>query len=159
MPGNDVPQDADFYAGGRRHLETWSPGGPAIIIGSDLDAALDAIEATPGTVCVLASGDPGFFGIVRPLAARFGSDVLDVRPAPSSISLAFARLGLPWDDATVVSAHGRPLPDAARVAAGASKAAVLMSPDATPEALGKELLALGCRARDVAVCTRLGLDG
>ena len=50
MPGNDVPQDADLYAGGRRHLDTWAPSGPAIIIGSDLDAALDAIEATPGTV-------------------------------------------------------------------------------------------------------------
>src|SRR5205823_9301054 len=134
MPGNDVPQDADLYAGGRRHLDTWAPSGPAIIIGSDLDAALDAIEATPGTVCVLASGDPGFFGIVRPLAARFGSDVLDVRPAPSSVSIAFARLGLPWDDAVVVSAHGRPLPEAVAAATAASKVAVLVSPDNPPEA-------------------------
>src|SRR3954471_542906 len=160
MPGNDVPQDAALYAGGRRHLDTWSPGGPAIIIGSDLDAALDAIEATAGTVCVLASGDPGFFGIVRPLAARFGSDLLDVRPAPSSISLAFARLGLPWDDATVVSAHGRPLPDAARavLATPSGKAAVLVSPEAPPEALAEELLALGADPKaHVAVCSRLGL--
>src|SRR5205085_3568608 len=105
----------------------------------------------------LASGDPGFFGVVRLLAERFGPDALDVRPAPSSVSLAFARIGLPWDDAVVVSAHGRPLADAARLAVHAPKAAVLVAPDAPPEALGKELLALGCPRRDVAVCTRLGL--
>ena len=85
-----------------------------------------------GTVCVLASGDPGFFGIVRPLAERFGPRALDVHPAPSSVALAFARLGLPWDDAVVVSAHGRPLEEAADAAAAAGKAAVLVSPDAPP---------------------------
>jgi len=75
------------------------------------------------------------------------------------VSLAFARLGLPWDDAVVVSAHGRPLADAARAVVHAPKAAVLVAPDAPPEALGKELQALGCRSRDVAVCSRLGLTG
>jgi len=147
---------ADLYVGGIRQLGSLQP---AVVVGADVKAALDAIASEPGSVCVVASGDPGFFGIVRALAQRFGPDRLEVRPAPSSVSLAFARLGLPWDDAVVVSAHGRSLADAARVAAAAGKAAVLVSPDAPPEALGKELLALGCRARAVAVCARLGLDG
>jgi precorrin-6Y C5,15-methyltransferase (decarboxylating) len=107
---------------------------------------------------VLASGDPGFFGIVRALAERFGSPALDVRPAPSSVSLAFARLGQPWDDAVVVSAHGRPLRAAARRAAAAAKAAVLTSPDSPPEALGKELLVLGAPHQRAVVCSRLGTD-
>jgi precorrin-6Y C5,15-methyltransferase (decarboxylating) len=110
-------------------------------------------------VCVLASGDPGFFGIVRTLAERFGAERLEVRPAPSSVSLAFARIGLPWDDATVVSAHGRPLADAARAAAASAKAAVLVSPDNPPEALGKELLSLCQGPVKVVVASRLGLDG
>jgi precorrin-6Y C5,15-methyltransferase (decarboxylating) len=150
-----VPEiDADLVVGGRRHLD--GVAGRRLALDGDLDAVLDAIAAEPGRVCVLASGDPGFFGIVRVLADRFGPEALDVTPAPSSVSLAFARLGLPWDDATVVSAHGRPLVDAARRAAAAPKAAVLTSPESPPQALGRALLALGARHRRVAVCSRLG---
>jgi precorrin-6Y C5,15-methyltransferase (decarboxylating) len=151
MPGS-VP-DADLLVGGRRQLE--GRPGRHLLVGGDLGPVLDGIAAESGRVCVLASGDPGFFGIVRALASRFGSAALDVRPAPSSVSLAFARLGLPWDDAVVVSAHGRPLRDAARVAAAAVKAAVLTSPDSPPEALGKELLVLGASHRRAVVCSRL----
>ena len=146
--------ETDLFVGGRRHLD--GRPGRHLVIGGDLDHVLDGIAAEPGRVCVLASGDPGFFGIVRALAARFGPGALDVRPAVSSVSLAFARLGLPWDDAVVVSAHGRPLRAAARMAAGSAKAAVLTSPESPPEALGKELGVLGARHRRAVVCSRLG---
>ncbi len=161
LPGAGPLPAARLFVGGRRLLEQagLGPGAPTVVIGGDLDPVLAAIDAEPGPVCVLASGDPGFFGIVRSLAARFGPGALDVRPAPSSVSLAFARLGLPWDDAVVVTAHGRPLAEAVGAVAGAAKAAVLVSPDAPPEALGKELLAVGAGPCDVAVCSRLGLDG
>ena len=149
---------ADLLVGGRRHLERVPANGAArrrVVIGPDIAGVLDEVEAEPGRVCVLASGDPGFFGIVRALAERFGPQALDVRPAPSSVSLAFARLGLPWDDAVVVSAHGRPLAEAVPRVASADKAAVLTSPEAPPEALGRELLERGARHRAV-VCSRLG---
>ena len=63
--------------------------------------------STGRRVCVLASGDPGFFGIVRALGERLGDGRVAVHPAPSAVALAFGRLGLSWDDAAVVSAHGR----------------------------------------------------
>ncbi|HZQ27477.1 MAG TPA: precorrin-6y C5,15-methyltransferase (decarboxylating) subunit CbiE [Acidimicrobiales bacterium] len=156
-----APVDGDLVIGGRRHLDALAlPAGTrTIAIEADIAAVMDAAEGEPGRVCVLASGDPGFFGIVRPLAARFGSDVLDVHPAPSSVALAFARIGRNWDDATVISAHGRPLAEAAALAARCHTAAVLVSPTATPELLGKELLALGASHTSVAVCTRLGMEG
>jgi precorrin-6Y C5,15-methyltransferase (decarboxylating) len=153
--------DASVYVGGRRHLELAGIK-DGVVIGGDLAPVLDAVAAAPGTVCVLASGDPGFFGIVRALAERFGGERLEVHPAPSSVSLAFARIGLPWDDATVVSAHGRPLADAAWAAAASAdgnKTAVLVSPDNPPEALGKELLSLGQGPVKVVVASRLGLEG
>ena len=46
---------------------------------------------------------------------------LDVRPGVSSVATAFARLGLPWDDAVVVSAHGRDLRTAVERLPGASQ--------------------------------------
>ena len=157
MGGQPSGVDADLVVGGRRHLHGLP--GRHLVVGDDVAVVLDGIAAEPGRVCVLASGDPGFFGIVRALAERFGPAALDVRPAVSSVSLAFARVGVPWDDAVVVSAHGRPLPAAARRAAAAPKAAVLTSPEAPPEALGKELAALGARHRRAVVCSRLGTAG
>jgi precorrin-6Y C5,15-methyltransferase (decarboxylating) len=151
---------ARLVAGGRRLLADagalLASEARTVELAGDLEPALDALAADPGPVCVLASGDPGFFGIVRPLAARFGPERLRVYPAPSSVALAFARLGCPWDDAIVVSAHGRPLADAAVLAAAAPKAAVLTSPDTPPQTLGRALIDRGVGLRDVAVCSRLG---
>ena len=79
-----------------------------------------------------------------------------MHPAPSSVSLAFARAGLSWDDAVVVSAHGRRL-DAAAVAA-APKAAVLTGPETPPEAVGRALPA-GVEPATSWVCSRLGEPG
>jgi precorrin-6B C5,15-methyltransferase / cobalt-precorrin-6B C5,C15-methyltransferase len=148
---------ATVVASAPRHLSTLAPlGARSLPIDGPLADVLDALEREREAVCVLASGDPGFFGIVRVLAERFGPERLDVHPAPSSVSLAFARLGLPWDDSAVISAHGRPLAEAAHRAVGCPKAAVLVAPDAPPEALGRELRALDAPHRRAAVCSRLG---
>jgi precorrin-6Y C5,15-methyltransferase (decarboxylating) len=149
-------QRADLVAGGREHLLLAPSTARTLVLGADLGSALEAIAAEPGAVCVLASGDPGFFGILRPLAERFGRACLEVHPAPSSVAVAFGRLGMCWDDAVVISAHGRRLEDAVAVARQAPKAAVLTSPTNPPEALGKALLATGARNTHVAVCSRLG---
>ena len=94
----------------------------------------------PGPVVVLASGDPGFFGIVRALRAR-GIEPA-VIPAVSSVALAFARLGLDWDDALVVSAHGRDPAKALAAALAHPKTAILTAPGAAAD-LGAELLRRG----------------
>ena len=59
------------------------------------------------SLAVLASGDPMFFGVGSTLL-RLGVPVC-VHPAPSSVSLAAARLGWPVEDVEVVSVVGRPL--------------------------------------------------
>lgn len=116
-------------------------------------AALSAILSHPGPVAVLASGDPGFFGIVRALAERGASPA--VVPAPSSVAVAFARLGLPWDDALVLSAHGRDPRPVLAAALGCAKAAILTAPgpDAGPRRFIPALLDAG---RSVHVAERLG---
>lgn len=152
---------ADVLVGSVRQLgDARAPAGAELVelrgaLDGILDLVADRLDAGRA-VCLLASGDPGFFGIVRAAAARFGSDGLVVHPAPSSVSLAFARLGVSWDDATVVSAHGRPLADAVAAAQRRPKAAVLTSPDNPPQAVGAALVAAGCGPRDVAVVSRLG---
>jgi precorrin-6B C5,15-methyltransferase / cobalt-precorrin-6B C5,C15-methyltransferase len=150
-------EQADLVVGSRRQLD--AVGRDGLELFGPLPDVLDAVAAEPGAVCVLASGDPGFFGIVRPLAERFGPAALDVYPAPSSVARAFARLGLPWDDAVVVSAHGRPLAEAVGLVLHADKGAVLVSPENSPQALGRALLDGGATHTGVAVCSHLGLAG
>jgi precorrin-6B C5,15-methyltransferase / cobalt-precorrin-6B C5,C15-methyltransferase len=124
---------ATLVAGGRRQLEALAPAGVAqVALTGTLEPALDALAAHDGPACVLASGDPGFYGIVRALAARVGADRLDVRPAPSSVAIAFARLGVPWDDALVISAHGREPHAALAAALRHPKVAILTAPAAPP---------------------------
>jgi len=107
-----------------------------------LDEALDAIAARVGPTAVLASGDPGFFGIVRALRARGIRPY--VIPAVSSVADAFARIGLDWDDALIVSAHGRNPRQALAAALAHPKAAILTAPGTAPE-LARELFAAGKR--------------
>ncbi len=155
--------DAGVVVGAPRHLAhlDLASSTTTVALEGPLDAVLDAIAAHRADgheVCVLASGDPGFFGIARALGARFGPDVLSVHPAASSVALAFAAAGLSWDDAVVVSAHGRPLGPAVRAVLGAEKAAVLTSPAHPPQAVGESLLAAGATPRRVVVASRLGED-
>lgn len=156
---------ADLLVGAARQHADLAPAalpGTPVELWGELDELVELCtsRAADGEkVCVLAAGDPGFFGIVRVLAARLGPDALDVHPAPSSVSLAFARAGIPWDDATVATCHGRPLEVAVQAVLADPKVAVLVSADNPPEALGQRLLDEGCAPRSVWVCSRLGEDG
>lgn len=148
---------AGLVAGGERHLlDLGVEPGRALALRGDLSEALDRIDGTEGNVAVLASGDPGFFGIVRILAERFGPERMLVIPAVSAVSEAFARAGLPWDDALVVSAHGRDPRRAVNVCRAYPKVAVLTSPAFGPVELAG---ALEGTARSFVVAERLGETG
>jgi precorrin-6B C5,15-methyltransferase / cobalt-precorrin-6B C5,C15-methyltransferase len=145
--------EASTVIGARRHLETAPiPDTAERRELKHLDEALDTITAHRGPVAVLASGDPGFFGIVRALRAR-GIEP-HVIPAVSAVADAFARIGLDWDDALVVSAHGRDPHRALAAALAHHKAAILTAPGTAP-ALARELLAAGKRVYAVEL---LGTD-
>lgn len=163
--------NADVVVGSPRQLFQTAPlrrsEADAVVLAGPLDEVLDRVEGASRAgraVSVLASGDPGFFGIVRVLATRMGSGLLRVHPAPSAVSLAFARLGLSWDDATVVSAHGRPLADAVRAVRSSPQpsVAILASPDNPPQVVARTLIAAGeptGRQTIAAVASRLGEEG
>jgi precorrin-6Y C5,15-methyltransferase (decarboxylating) len=156
-PGADVAAGAELVVGGRRHLDAvrLPESAERVVLGA-LAPALDRVAeyvAKGRPVTVLASGDPGFFGIVRALAERFGPERLDVRPGVSSVAEAFARVGLPWDDAVVVSAHGRELRTAVNVCRAHPKTAVLTGPGAGPAELGA---ALRSAPRVLIVASALG---
>lgn len=147
--------DADLVVGGRRHLDALGVDEDRRIVLGALTPAVQKIAELPesATVVVVASGDPGFFGVVRKLRS------LGLRPrvvtAPSSIATAFAAVGLPWDDAAVVSVHGRPLAGAVDLARTASKVAVFTSAESGIRQLAAALSDLD---RCWVLAERLGED-
>lgn len=71
-------------------------------------------DTQPGTVVLLASGDPLFCGIGRRAVREFGRENVEILPDLSSIQLAFSRIGIPWDDAFLMSLHAGPDPEKRR---------------------------------------------
>ena len=148
----DMIARASLVVGAARHLTAVRPAdGARTMVMGDVRQALDALARNDGEAVVLASGDPGFFGIVRALRAR--GLAAAVIPAVSSVALAFARAGLSWDDAIVVSAHGRDLRRAVNVCRAYPKVAVLTGPGAGPAEIGAGLAGWH---RRLLVCEHLG---
>ena len=105
-------EGADLLAGGARHLalvperaEQERLPWPSPL--SDAYPAL--LERRGQRVCVLASGDPSWFGIGATLSKLVPVEEFSILPAPSAFSLAAARLGWPLQDCTTLTVHGRPL--------------------------------------------------
>ena len=98
--------------------------------------ALERIRGAPRPV-VLASGDPGFFGIVRLLRER--GHALAVLPARIVGAAALRPAGPSWDDVAVVSAHGRALGPAVNVVRARAAVAVLTGPGAGPAEIAAAL--------------------
>ncbi|WP_460149963.1 precorrin-6y C5,15-methyltransferase (decarboxylating) subunit CbiE [Pseudomonas sp. S3_A03] len=71
--------------------------------------SLEPVLAKRGEpVCVLASGDPMFYGVGASLTRQIAAEELLILPAPSSVSLAAARLGWPLQDVVTLSVVARP---------------------------------------------------
>lgn len=107
-------------------------------------------------LCVLASGDPMFFGIGATLARQLAADEMRVFPAPSSISLAAARLGWALQEVETLSLVARPLAALnARIFPGA-RLLVLCNDGQSPAAVAQLLSARGYGASRLTVLEHLG---
>ncbi len=132
---------ATLVLGAARHLESAAVATNAerLTLG-DITTGVQALAAHTGNAVVLASGDPGFFGITR-LLAEHGLPY-EVVPATSSVATLCARAGVAWDDALVLSAHGRGelgLRRAVNACRAFPKVAVLTAPGSGPAELGAGL--------------------
>ena len=143
-------------------LQSWlGVGGPALIASDQPEPLLEQLRGLDAgqPAVVLASGDPLWFGIGRLLLEGLPADQLRFHPAPSSLQLAFARIGRPWQDASWLSLHGRdPEPLAARLQQRPGALAVLTDPSrGGAETVRRCLRAAGLeQAYGFWLCERLG---
>ena len=152
-------EDADIVFGGRRHLTLAGSliRGEAQPWPSPLDGAVDGVLAQRGRqVCVLASGDPFFYGVGAVLARRINPAEMLAVPAPSAFSLAAARLGWPLQEITQVSLHGRAIDLVRPHLQPGMRVLALTSDGAGPLALARLLSDAGFGASSLTVLEALG---
>ena len=155
----DALTRADVILGGHRQLAL--AGTHLAAVRSPWPSPL--LSALPGLLekyrgrrlCVLASGDPMFFGIGSSLVRLVGAERVRVIAHPSAVSLACARLGWPVEDPEVVSLVGRPLASLQPAVQPGRRLLVLVSaPDAATVVAGL-LRDRGFGASRLAVLTQL----
>jgi precorrin-6B C5,15-methyltransferase / cobalt-precorrin-6B C5,C15-methyltransferase len=149
---------AALVVGGRRHLALAGQlSAETLVWPSPIENALDVIEAHRAhPVCVLASGDPFFFGVGAMLMRRFKADEMICVPAPSAFALAAARLGWSEQDCAMLSLHGRPLEAIVPHLQPGARILALSWDDATPAKLAALLTARGMGRSKLTVCEAMG---
>ncbi len=103
-------EQAETLIGGSRLLNAFcSPGQKQLSLGADLEPALNYIRENwrRERICVVVSGDPGLFSLLPKVVERIGKEAVRVIPGLSSVQLAFARFCETWENAVILSLHGR----------------------------------------------------
>jgi precorrin-6B C5,15-methyltransferase / cobalt-precorrin-6B C5,C15-methyltransferase len=159
-----IIEQAAVLAGSKRHL-SYFVHHPAQKINLDnLQTGLEAIAKLTAAIAdnhgvvILTSGDPLFFGLGRLLLEKFQAAELEFYPHLSSIQLAFNRLKIPWQDARLVSVHGRSTDELTKfLQQGQDKIALLTDGNNHPGAIARLFLALALPVNySFYVCENLG---
>ena len=151
--------NARLVIGGKRHLALADglPSGELMAWPSPIAESIPAILAHRGEpVAVLASGDPYCFGIGAMLSAHVPPEETICVPAPSSLSLACARLGWALDDVAALSLCGRPIETLAPSLQPKRRVLVLSADATTPAAVARYLVARGFGRSMLHVLEALG---
>jgi precorrin-6B C5,15-methyltransferase / cobalt-precorrin-6B C5,C15-methyltransferase len=150
---------ASLVVGGSRHLALVSAAvtGETLVWPSPLQAAFPAILARRGSpVCVVATGDPFFYGVGSLLAREVPPEELLCLPGVSAFSLAASRLGWALQDCALLTLHGRALERIARYLQPRARILALSWDQTTPHRLAELLTRHGFGETRITVCEAIG---
>ncbi|MCI5837394.1 MAG: precorrin-6y C5,15-methyltransferase (decarboxylating) subunit CbiE [Veillonellaceae bacterium] len=137
---------ADVVVGGKRALATFATERQLQIpVTGKLQELAKAMRAVPETsrIVVLVSGDPGYYSLLPWVKRTFPEAEVEVIPGLSSMQVAFARLAEVWQDAALLSFHGRVPEPAELVYAPGRKLGFLTDAEHNPGFICRELMAHG----------------
>ncbi len=149
---------ASLIVGGARHLALAAPlAAPSLAWPSPIEAAIPQILARRGEpICVLASGDPFFFGVGAMLIRHVAANEMTCLPAASAFSLGAARLGWSQQDCATLSLHGRALEAIAPHLQPAARLLALAWDGSTPAKLAAYLTARGMGEARLTILEAMG---
>jgi precorrin-6B C5,15-methyltransferase / cobalt-precorrin-6B C5,C15-methyltransferase len=149
---------AKFVVGGARHLALLgATQAETLMWPAPFERGIAEIVARRGhPVCVLASGDPFYYGVGAVLAESVRPEEMICLPAASSLSFAAARLGWPLQECDIVSLHGRGFERIIPHVRPNARLLVLSWDATTPEKLAHLLVARGLGTARLVVLEALG---
>ena len=151
-------QAAKFLVGGKRALSDFATSSQeTFAITADLNAVKDFIaeKILLDNVVVMVSGDPGYFSLLTYLKKNFTTEI-EVIPSISAMQLAFAKLALSWENATLLSFHGRRPADSDLKFKVGKVLGLLTDAEFNSVTISEILLNLGWKKNsNIAICSRL----
>ncbi len=154
----ELAEKCHVLLGGERNLSLFRelPQEKVPLTGA-LDPVLNYLKKHYGRkrMGVLVSGDPGLFSLLGVLRRHFPEEALEVVPGISALQYFCARLQLSWDDALILSLHGREEKELVSLVQGSGKVIIFTDSKWTPGAVCRRLLEEGLRGRRVFVGEKL----
>lgn len=150
--------DADCLIGATRNMSEFDDlCKEKIIIKGNLDGIISYIKEHRGEkkIAVLVSGDPGLYSFLERISCELDKNDYEVIPGISAMQVAFARIGESWQDATIISLHGRRDGDLAETAKRAGKLFLFTDASLPPDMIAKELISKGAPNKRAVVFERL----
>lgn len=160
----DTVKMSDFTVGSTRAIDLFDDVQNKIAF--NVKDLLDKLEegvklaADGNTVSILSTGDPGFSGVLNTVLRlsdenNFSRQDIEVIPGISSLQLAAARCHIQWDNANVMTFHGRENIEEILPAINNGKVTIAL-PSRKVRDMAQFLLDNGVEAdRRVTVCERL----
>ena len=108
LEGKKAFEEAELLIGARRMTDAVQKPGQSVLHEYRSEKIVEYIKAHPEyrTVAIALSGDVGFYSGAKKLVELLDGNV-EVICGISSVVYFMAKIGLSWDDAKIVSAHGR----------------------------------------------------
>jgi precorrin-6Y C5,15-methyltransferase (decarboxylating) len=152
-------KQAKIIVGGVRHLAMLPPDDQRQKIAwtSPFSASVEEVINLRGeSVCILASGDPMFYGIGVTLTRRIPIEEMTIIPAPSAFSLACARLGWCFTEVETINLCGRPTSLLQSYIYPGAKLLILSEGKHTPAIVADNLTKRGFGDSEIFILERMG---
>jgi precorrin-6B C5,15-methyltransferase / cobalt-precorrin-6B C5,C15-methyltransferase len=148
---------ATLIVGGQRHLAMLDSSQLKLVWESSIESSIASILKYRGQpVCVLASGDPLWYGIGVTLLRHISIEEMTIIPAPSTFSLACAKLGWSLTAVETLSLCGRSPDFLSGILAPNSQLLILSASAATPQVVADLLTQRGYGDSQITVLEHLG---
>lgn len=156
-------ESSDIVIGSRRALDLFEiPDHSRIELKAQNmseDMKLAVLEVKNGkVVALLSTGDPGFSGILKPILKLEEDINIEVIPGVSSVQLCAAKLKIPWDEADLITMHGKGISEDILNVINNGKPTIML-PNFKPSELADYLIENGIDPdRKAAICEKLSYD-
>jgi cobalt-precorrin-7 (C5)-methyltransferase len=163
LASKEAVESSDIVIGSRRALDLFEiPDHGRIELNAQNmkeDMKLAVSEVKSGKiVALLSTGDPGFSGILKPILKMKEGINIEVIPGVSSVQLCAAKLKIPWDEADLVTMHGKGISEDILDIINNGKPTIML-PNFKPAELAAYLIENGIDPdRKAAICEKLSYE-